>query len=391
MHLRTDEVGNGTLARRVVGDTAVAYHHLTGIGEGHGCTCGYRCALYHLRTAGVGSTDGETVEHGVLCSVEVQEVRHIEVVYSLCLCRNGGDIGVGVAHFETRARILACIAAIEVYIARNVDGNGTDTPHYRGGGIVHRSLLHIHVDSGCRCVILVFDVVERICQEAHWLVPTASDRGILRTAVVLGVYIEVVHRVAGSIGSLLRRYRGGARGVGTIGRTRGEASAHHVEVYLKGWGLSVAVEVGSDDTLVVDGRSRLRLEVVGFTEIGVVGTFLCHGLLVGIDIIGGAELDVCCVYLVARSVIECHARGNGARAAIEELVCLGGTDIAGIGRGVIKHGVSLRCVGCTVGTGVVFRQLCHLALRHTTPVGIVGVGKRTVHHIGVERVAVARS
>ena len=209
MHLRTDEVGNGTLARRVVGDTTVAYHHLAGIGEGHGSTCGYRRALYHLRGAGVGSTDRETVEHGILCAVEDQEVSHIKLIDSLRLGTDGGDIHVGIAHREARTRVLTGVAAIEVNIAGNVDGGGTDTPNYRCGGIVHRSLLYIHIDSGCRRVVLGGDVVEGICQEAHRLVPAAADGVILRTAVVLRVYIEVVHRVTGSICSLLWLDRGG--------------------------------------------------------------------------------------------------------------------------------------------------------------------------------------
>ena len=163
MHLRTDEVGNGTLARRVVGDTTVAYHYLAGIGEGHGSTCGYRRALYHLRGAGVGSTDRETVEHGILCAVEDQEVSHIKLIDSLRLGTDSSDIYVGVTHIETRTRVRTGVAAVEMHIARNVDGSGTDTSHYRCGGIIHRSLLHIHIDSGCRRVVLGGDVVEGIC------------------------------------------------------------------------------------------------------------------------------------------------------------------------------------------------------------------------------------
>ncbi len=118
--------------------------------------------------------------------------------------------------------------------------------------------------------------------------------------------------------------------------------------------------------------------------------FHSHGSLRGIYIIGGAERDVVGCHGVAVGIIEGHAVGDGARAAIEKLVSLCRTDISCVWRRVIKHRITLGGICRTVTMGVIVREFCHLLLGDTAPVGIVRLGESGVEHIGIERRAVAR-
>ncbi len=241
------------MARRVVGDTAVANHYLLGIIKCHRGTCRHCRALYHLLTARIGLTDGETVDESVLRAVEGEQVSYIEVIVILRLGRDGGDIDVGVAHVKTRARVAAGISAINLHIARDGDVGGADATYQSGIGVVDRTLLHIHVDLYRRPVILFGDICQRVREETDRLVPTATDGLILRTAIVVGVHIEVLHLIAVAVSSFLRLYSGGSHGVGTESRTRIIAATHDVIVHLIGRCHALAVKVDDEDTLVIDG------------------------------------------------------------------------------------------------------------------------------------------